>query len=138
QIFRDEYKQVLQAAGSSALARLNAIIDVHARFADHPLLPGGCPLLNTAIESDDGHPLLREHVRAAMDDWRKLLAGTFKRGVASGEFRADIDADEAATIIISLIEGGVMLSKLYATPEHLQRAVAHARTYIGTMSRIDS
>src|SRR5215470_11002733 len=33
------------------------------------LVPGGCPLLNTAIDSDDGNPQLRAKARQALGSW---------------------------------------------------------------------
>jgi TetR/AcrR family transcriptional regulator, transcriptional repressor for nem operon len=33
------------------------------------LVPGGCPLLNTAIDCDDGNPKLREKARQALSSW---------------------------------------------------------------------
>lgn len=131
-LLRARYEQALQAVGASPLAQLYAAIEVHASFAHNPPTPGGCPLLNTAIESDDGHPLLRERVRAAMDYWRALLKTIIITGMAQGDFKPTVDAEAAATIIISTLEGGVMLSKLYAAPEYLHTAAAHLRTYVRT------
>lgn len=131
-VLRDQYDQSLQAAGASPTAQLFAAIEVHARFADNQLVIGGCPLLNTAIESDDGHPLLRERVRAAMSYWRSLISEIIARGVAQGEFKPMVDGDEVATIMISVIEGAIMLSKLYETPDHIRIAATHLRSYIQT------
>src|SRR5271168_2982969 len=41
-----------------AVDRLNKMVEnfVHKRSG---LVPGGCPLLNTAVEADDGNPILR-------------------------------------------------------------------------------
>src|SRR5574341_566143 len=40
--------------------------------ADFPV-PGGCPVMNTAVEADDAHPLLRERAQQAMDDWHEYI-----------------------------------------------------------------
>jgi TetR/AcrR family transcriptional repressor of nem operon len=37
------------------------------------LVPGGCPLLNTAIDSDDGNPQLRDKARRALSSWLDRL-----------------------------------------------------------------
>src|SRR6266478_10227713 len=39
-----------------------------------PSVPGGCPLLNTAIDTDDGNPVLRERARKALRGWRGRLS----------------------------------------------------------------
>src|SRR6266404_7078605 len=42
-----------------------------ANFVERrPSVPGGCPLLNTAIDTDDGNPVLRERARKALRGWR--------------------------------------------------------------------
>ena len=38
-----------------------------------PAVLGGCPVLNTAMEADDGNLLLRDRVRAAWREWRHIL-----------------------------------------------------------------
>jgi TetR/AcrR family transcriptional repressor of nem operon len=52
-------------------------------------LPGGCPLLNTAIDSDDGNPVLRSKVRGALDQWRSSIAEIVRTGQRSRELRRD-------------------------------------------------
>src|SRR5689334_22411524 len=49
---------------------------------DDRLVPGGCLLLNTAIDADDGHPLLRQKALGALDEWRDYLEGLLKAGIA--------------------------------------------------------
>src|SRR5277367_1385115 len=34
-----------------------------------PSVTGGCPLLNTAVDSDDGNALLRSRARRALEQW---------------------------------------------------------------------
>jgi len=113
-----------------AVDRLVAIIDIYEHLLDDPPLPGGCPLMNTAIESDDAYPALRSRSQQAMDRWRALLRRIVEKGVQRGEFRPETDSDTVATIVIATIEGAVMLSKLYGDPIHLQRALGHLRTFV--------
>src|SRR5262249_6831866 len=71
-----------------------------------PAAPGGCPVLNTAIEADDGYPLLRERARAAWRQWRDALARIVSGGVQHRENRPDVAAQEDANLIIFSLEGG--------------------------------
>src|SRR5882757_1276293 len=50
----------------SALDKLAAIVDCFEHVVLNPTVPGGCPLLNSAVESDDAHPALKERVQIAM------------------------------------------------------------------------
>jgi AcrR family transcriptional regulator len=102
---------------SGALARLRYLIH---RFVDTPSpIPGGCPLLNTAVEADDGNPLLRKLVRQAFADWAKRLAAILNQGMESGEIRSNISAAQTADTIIAALEGGLVLSRLRGNREPL-------------------
>ncbi len=56
--------------------RLIAMAGVFAEHIVNPAIPGGCPLLNTAVDADDTHPRLRERARDAMERWHTLVRGT--------------------------------------------------------------
>ena len=113
-----------------AVDRLMAILSVYGRFLADPPVEGGCPLLNTAIDSDDTHPALRERTQRAMDAWRSLIERIVHKGIARGELVSTADPATVATILIATIEGGIMLSKLYDDPAHLARALTHLETYV--------
>ena len=122
------------AGKERALDRLLAIIGVFQRHVENPILPGGCPLLNTAVEADDTEPALREHAQAAMTAWHKLLGGIVKAGVQSGELRPEVDPYVVAPIMTSTLEGALMLSRLYDDPAYLRRAVAHLTAYLESLA----
>ncbi|HET6763132.1 MAG TPA: TetR/AcrR family transcriptional regulator C-terminal ligand-binding domain-containing protein, partial [Longimicrobiaceae bacterium] len=83
-----------------------------------------------AIEADDGNPELRRRARGVMEEWRGLIQRTVARGIERGEVRADADGDALATLMIALLEGGIMMTNLYGDPVHLLRAVDHLDGHI--------
>lgn len=114
-----------------AIDRLEAIVGVFARLHDDPPVPGGCPMMNTAVQTDDAEsPALRDRARAAMDGLRTLVRQTVRKGIARGEVRADVDGDELATLLISTLEGGVAISRLYGDGVHVRRAADAMRKYL--------
>lgn len=114
-----------------AVDRLDAVVDVFARLHDDPPVPGGCPMMNTAVQTDDAEsPALRDRARAAMDGLRTLIRQTVRKGIARGEVRADVDGDELATLMISTLEGAVAISRLYGDGVHARRAADAMRTYL--------
>jgi AcrR family transcriptional regulator len=110
--------------------RLLTIADVFCDHVLNPPIPGGCPLLNSAVESDDTFPLMRERVCQAMDRWRERIRSIVRDGMTTGEFCENLDSDVIATRFIATLEGGVMLSKLYGDSIHFERAVAFLREYV--------
>ncbi|MBN3924726.1 TetR/AcrR family transcriptional regulator [Nostoc sp. NMS4] len=112
--------------------RLQAIIEIFSSFAENPPIKGGCPLLNTAVESDDAHPALRERAQEAMNSWLHLIHRIIETGIEKGEIRPEVSADEIATIIIATLEGGIMMSKLYGDSIHIHRVINHLNQYLQT------
>lgn len=104
-----------------AADRLLAVV---AMFDGHFAKPGsgGCPLMNTAIEADDNQPALRARARKAMDDSLAAIRQIVWKGRQRGELRASADASHVATILMSTLEGALMISKLYNDPTHLRLA----------------
>ncbi|MBD6618056.1 TetR/AcrR family transcriptional regulator [Komarekiella sp. 'clone 1'] len=123
------YRSVLRSK-RHAVERLQAIISVFSGFVDNPPVPGGCPLLNTAVESDDAYPALRDRTQQVMNSWLNLIRRIIETGIEKGEIRPEVNADEIATIITATLEGAIMMSKLYGNSIHMQRAVNHLNQYI--------
>ena len=99
------------------------------------LVPGGCPLLNTAIDSDDGNPQLRAKARQALSSWLDRLQSIAEEGQRRGEVRADVDSAKLATLIASTLEGSIMVSRLQRKEEPRDLAVRHLEEYLETKVR---
>jgi TetR/AcrR family transcriptional repressor of nem operon len=108
--------------GQGAIEQLRATI---ARFIAIPsAVPGGCPLLNTAVESDDGNPLLRGLAREGVQEWKARLAGIVAGGIEMGEIRPETEPRAVANTIIATLEGALMISRLECSRTALQDAQA--------------
>ncbi|SEG43662.1 transcriptional regulator, TetR family [Bryocella elongata] len=83
-----------------------------ANFTEKTGFPGGCPVLNTSTDADDGNPVLRERVRGAVKRWRAMIVGIVEQGQAAGSVRETFDPQEVATRIIGALEGAVMLARI--------------------------
>jgi AcrR family transcriptional regulator len=119
---------------SGAVERLQAVIGAFRWFVEDPPFPGGCPLLNTATESDDTHPALRERARERMTELLDdTVMRTVKRGIDRGEIRAGVDARQTATVIVAALEGAIMLSRLYDSPGPMRRTAAHLAEWVETL-----
>jgi TetR/AcrR family transcriptional regulator, transcriptional repressor for nem operon len=121
--------------GKVGLDRLVAITEAFGEWADNPLIAGGCPIMNTAIESDDTHPALAARARDAMESWHRLIGSIVKEAKARGEIDADVDPYQLATLVTSTLEGSLMLSKLFHDPTHERRAVASLSAHIESLRR---
>lgn len=114
--------------------QLLAYTDIYYNFSKYPLTQGGCPILNTAVESDDTHPALRKKATEAILTWKNNIKKLITKGIEAKEFTANIDADQFALTFIATIEGGIMLSKLLNKPEHLKTVVRSVKKMIDDLT----
>ena len=120
------YNDAVAGAGD-AVARLAAFAAAMASIVETPLIPGGCPILNAAIEMDDAHPALpalRTRVRRAMDGLIGLVRRILTDGIKDGQIAPSIDPSAEARLVIATLEGGIMLAKLYGDPSIAREAAA--------------
>jgi TetR/AcrR family transcriptional repressor of nem operon len=116
-----------QATGVDALKQLIAnFVDVRSP------VPGGCPILNTAIDTDDGNTVLRTRVTKALRGWMTRLQLIVKRGLEAGIIRSGADPKTVATLIISSLEGALMISRLERNDDALRRVQQHLNRYLET------
>jgi TetR/AcrR family transcriptional repressor of nem operon len=99
------------------------------------LVQGGCPLLNAAIDSDDGNPALRTKARRAFGSWLGRLQSIIEEGQERGEIRSAVNPTDLATLIVTTLEGSLMLERLQRTPEPLNIACRHLEEYLETNIR---
>jgi TetR/AcrR family transcriptional regulator, transcriptional repressor for nem operon len=93
--------------------------EIYRNFLDIPFLEAGCPVLNTATEADDTHPLLRKKVVAALQLWKSSIENHLQNGIERNEIKADTNITEFTAVLMCLIEGAVMQSKVYGSPAML-------------------
>jgi TetR/AcrR family transcriptional regulator, transcriptional repressor for nem operon len=115
---------------------LIGFLELFRGYAQQPPLVGGCPVLNTAVESDDTHPVLRERARAVVAEWRATIQTTVQTGIARGELRPEVDAEQLALLLIATMEGAVMLTKLLGDAAPLEQAYQHLCQHIDSAVRV--
>jgi TetR/AcrR family transcriptional regulator, transcriptional repressor for nem operon len=116
-----------------AVQRLQSMARSFATAARKPVIEGGCPIMNTAIEADDTHAELRDRARASMTLWHRLIGRIVKDGIAAGTIDPATNSYELASVLTSSLEGGLMLSRLYDDPSHMDRVIAHVTAYVETL-----
>ena len=114
-------------AERGAVNRLAALARGVAGVLDRSAVPGGCPLLNTAIESDDGdegvHADLRKRARAGIRRMIDAAQRIIAAGIETGEIPPSVDARAEAEAVVGGIEGALMLAKLFDDSRYVRQAV---------------
>jgi TetR/AcrR family transcriptional regulator, transcriptional repressor for nem operon len=127
--FRFSISQVSRRVGESILShsgvldKLRAFARTFVDFFEDTVREGGCPILNTAVDSDDAHPLLHGEVRRVLTAWEGRLVAMVDAGKENGEIRPDADGELFAATFIALVEGGILLAKTIGDRKYMERSV---------------
>lgn len=113
--------------------KLNAYPDVYEKYLLKSFPVGGCPILNTAIESDDTHPKLKEMANNALIAWKENLVNLIEKGIEKNEFKKDINPEQTALTMLATIEGAVMIIKLTGKINYLNSILNSLRVTINEL-----
>jgi TetR/AcrR family transcriptional regulator, transcriptional repressor for nem operon len=80
----------------------------------------GCPLANLALEMSTQDPLIRVRVLQTFEGQIGYLESLLREASRRGDLAHDLDPRGGAEMIVALMEGKIMLSKLRDDPETLR------------------
>jgi len=95
---------------TTAKGKLLAFMGMYKNPLKTPI-PGGCPIFNLAVDTDDTDPLIKQKVKATMKGAIKDISSVIRLGVRQKEFRKDINPDEFALQLFLLIEGALVVCR---------------------------
>lgn len=110
--------------------QLLVYVNFYGEMYDKIAISGGCPLLNTAADADDSNPLLFDRVCRAMLEWHSHIRKIVEYGIKKEIFSKGTDAEAFADQFVSLIEGGMLLSKTFRNRTHLDSNLLFIRKMI--------
>ncbi|BBO70035.1 TetR family transcriptional regulator [Desulfosarcina alkanivorans] len=131
----DFFTKELETAGST-LDKLLAYPRGFRKIYPMILAYGGCPILNTGVEADDTHAVLRRMAVDVLARWKRSIVVLIDKGMEQGCIDPSTDAPSTAEILISLMEGGSVLSKVTGEASYMHNAVDTAERMIEAMRRI--
>jgi TetR/AcrR family transcriptional repressor of nem operon len=111
-MLRSIFEKMMAAAsrGKTAKAKVFAYLDFYKDpFNTH--ISGGCPIFNTAVESDDNFPAIREMIADVLRRGQQAFVAVLKQGIEDGEFTDDLDPGVYAFKATAAIEGGVVMCR---------------------------
>jgi AcrR family transcriptional regulator len=100
--------------------RVRAVFENWLRWASE-IMPGGCIFVGAAVELDERPGDLRDTLVGAERDWLELLATVAGTAVADGDFDPDLDLEQFAFEVHSLMLGYHHASRLMHDPHALTR-----------------
>jgi len=115
---------------TSALEKINAIIAFYEDYPLNPIIEGGCPIVNTAVDSDNTNPQLKQRVKDVLKGWVKNVTYLVNEGKDNGEFRKEADADQIAVFIVTTLQGGVVVARSFEDAAYMKRIVSELHNYV--------
>jgi len=81
----------------------------------------GCLLGNFSAEAGEHGEAIRQRVVDMLTETEGALTDCLKAAVGTGELRPDLDCQETATLILSALQGAVLLAKAQGSPDAIER-----------------
>ncbi len=128
----DFFSKELKAAGST-MDKLLAYPRGFRKIYRMILSYGGCPILNTAVEADDTHAVLRKMAVDVLAKWKKSIISLVEEGKTEGVIDMATNAKNMAEILIAIMEGGSVLSKVTGEESYILNAIDTAEKIITDM-----
>lgn len=130
---QSQYSQRLQAAMAEqqdGLAKLRAFVETFCSIAAQPPLAGGCPVMNTIVDNDDGDPALGMRAKEVIGNWQSQLEAAIQLGISQGSVKANLESRRTAAVIIASLEGGILLSRAHQDISYMQYNYEHILRFI--------
>jgi len=108
--------------GKSAKGKIFAFMD----FYKNPIqtqIPGGCPIFNNAVESDDNYPLVKQKIAKIFRAGQEELTALLQEGIDNGEFTSELEPAVFAFKMVAAIEGGIVMCRVMDTAKPLQSLI---------------
>jgi len=116
----------------SMIAKLIGITEYYRNSWKSICERGGCPILNTSVEADDNMPVLKKQVQQSINNWAHSMARVIEKGIERGEIKPEVVPIDYGYTIISMLEGGIMLTKIMNSPKHIHAALDRIVAMINT------
>ncbi|MBL0740950.1 TetR/AcrR family transcriptional regulator [Chryseolinea lacunae] len=117
----------------TATDKLLAVLRYFESYISKPVVKGGCPLMNAAIEADDAHPVLRKTALKILDILHQSLVTILDNGIRYKQLKPDLDKDHFATVVIASLEGAIMMSKLRNNNVDIRRVMKHLENQLNDL-----
>ncbi len=97
----------LASGANTPVEQLKAVLSFYRITGKQLALNGGCPLMNTAVESDDTFSFTSQKVRSSFRSLFKRIINIIEAGQQQRVFNKKAEASEYANTFVMLIEGDI-------------------------------
>lgn len=113
-----------------ALEKIHAIIKFYESYPFDPIIEGGCPIVNTAVDADNTNPELKMRVKNVLAGWINNLSFLIKEGQKNGEFKTTLDVEGIASYIVTTLQGAVVVARSFEDYAYMQKIIEQLIEYV--------
>ncbi len=114
----------------TAIEKLLAIPRYYMKNFKEIFENGGCPITNTAADSDDTNTELNKRVKEIINGLKNYIIQIINEGISKKEISSSIDPAAIAAGIIALSQGGCLLSKACGDANYLKSSLKQTEDLI--------
>lgn len=106
------FDPIFQDAKISPKGRLLKLFDTIEKQLSAAECTIGCPFVNLGAETADFYPAFQKRLASHFELYTNKIAACYQEGVKKGEFTNAITAPQAAQMIVCLINGTILMTKV--------------------------
>jgi len=99
------------------------------------LLGGGCPVFNTAVENDDGNPVLKKKALTAYNHWIQKLTKIAEDAKQEGSLKETVNPESLVIFILTSLEGALIAKNLSGQKSTLTTVGEELMSYLETKKK---
>lgn len=115
------------------IERIFAVLDGYRQMLHATACTTGCPIGNLALEMSQRSEAARKVIGENFDNWREVIKRCLDE--AADRFPPDVDRDQLATFVLTVMEGGVMQARTHQRIEPFEASVAMLKDYVDRLVR---
>lgn len=115
--------------------KLLHLFEFFGAFVMNPPVPGGCPMMNAAVEADDYQVFIRTQVADEIKRTIRYFATLLREGVQAGEFKTGIKPMEIASMFFCSIEGAIVISRITSSRAPMNAVLNHCKSVLEQISK---
>ncbi|WP_228130060.1 TetR family transcriptional regulator C-terminal domain-containing protein [Desulfocapsa sulfexigens] len=129
---RDEFFHILENSltGETPILRIINSCNSVMELMQQTNFVGGCLFGNTALEMTDSNPRFGEIIQEIFTHWTTRIEQQVLQATDTGEFKSEIPSHSLATAIVSMLEGGIMFSRVYGNKKGLEDCILAIRSFL--------
>jgi len=133
EIVRNVSRKLMEEEATNK-GKLSRLFEFYGAYVLHSPIPGGCPMINTAVQADDHQLFLKRSVKTEIRRTVGMIASLLEKGRAAGEFKSEIESEDLAQTFFCAIEGAIVMSRVSSSDKPMKAVLKHCESILQQIS----